>query len=143
MVQVSDYYAVLGVNPHADSKAIRSAYRRLARRYHPDVAKSHQAARRFLLIREAYEVLSDPEQRRQYDELIAKPALASRPTRSRITRPGPTPASPIAVRARRRSFRLILDALGILRLDAGISFGSRSSRPGGRQPRTKANKRKK
>lgn len=66
-VPVSNDYTILRVDPGADAQEIRSAFRRLARRYHPDVAKSKNAARRFLFIREAYDVLSDPEKRRRYD----------------------------------------------------------------------------
>jgi DnaJ-class molecular chaperone len=63
-----DYYKVLGVKKGADDKAIKSAYRRLARQYHPDVTGSDpKATARFRLISEAYEVLSDPAKRRRYD----------------------------------------------------------------------------
>jgi molecular chaperone DnaJ len=69
-VEFKDYYAILGVARSADDKAIKSAYRRLARKYHPDVAKGKDAAGdRFKEISEAYEVLSDPEKRRRYDTL--------------------------------------------------------------------------
>jgi DnaJ-class molecular chaperone len=68
-VEFKDYYAILGVDRRADDKAIKSAYRKLARKYHPDVAKGPDAGRRFAEINEAYEVLSDPEKRRRYDTL--------------------------------------------------------------------------
>jgi DnaJ-class molecular chaperone len=68
-VEYRDYYGVLGVDRKADDKTIRSAYRRLARKYHPDVAKTKDAAERFKAIAEAYEVLSDPEKRHRYDTL--------------------------------------------------------------------------
>lgn len=65
---MKDYYAVLGVSRHADQEEIKKAYRRLARRYHPDVNRGDQeAAERFKEINEAYEVLGDPEKRRRYD----------------------------------------------------------------------------
>ena len=66
-VEFKDYYRILGVDRNADDKTIKSAYRRLARKYHPDVNKGQDA--RFKEINEAYEVLSDPEKRRRYDTL--------------------------------------------------------------------------
>jgi curved DNA-binding protein len=65
-----DYYAVLGVPPDADEQAIKKAYRKLARQYHPDVNPGDKKAEeRFKEINEAYEALSDPERRRKYDHL--------------------------------------------------------------------------
>jgi DnaJ-class molecular chaperone len=66
-VEFKDYYRILGVERGADDKTIKSAYRKLARKYHPDVNKGQDA--RFKEINEAYEVLSDPEKRRRYDTL--------------------------------------------------------------------------
>lgn len=64
----TDYYAVLGVSRDADEKEIKSAYRRLARKYHPDVNPGDKNAEaRFKEISEAYNVLSDPEKRKLYD----------------------------------------------------------------------------
>jgi curved DNA-binding protein len=68
MAENRDYYEVLGVSRGASSDEIRKAYRKLARKYHPDVNKSPDAAKRFSEVTEAYEVLSDPEQRTQYDQ---------------------------------------------------------------------------
>jgi DnaJ-class molecular chaperone len=68
-VEFKDYYRILGVDRKADDKAIKSAYRRLARKHHPDVARTKDAGERFKEISEAYEVLSDPEKRRRYDTL--------------------------------------------------------------------------
>src|SRR5438477_4130372 len=68
-VDFKNYYRILGVDRKADDKTIKSAYRRLARKHHPDVAKGKDSADRFKEINEAYEVLSDPEKRRRYDSL--------------------------------------------------------------------------
>ncbi len=68
-VEFKDYYRILGVHRTADDKTIKSAYRKLARKYHPDVAKTKDAGERFKELSEAYEVLSDPEKRRRYDTL--------------------------------------------------------------------------
>src|SRR5256885_2942646 len=68
-VEFKDYYRILGVERNAGDKAIKSAYRKLAHKYHPDVAKTKDAGERFKELNEAYEVLSDPEKRRRYDSL--------------------------------------------------------------------------
>ena len=69
-VQFRDYYQILGVPRNASTEEIRSAFRRLARKYHPDVATDKKAAEeKFKEINEAYEVLGDEEKRRKYDEL--------------------------------------------------------------------------
>src|SRR5712692_2844839 len=71
-VKYRDYYEVLGVPRDATAKAIRDAYRKLARQYHPDLqdTPSKKAAEeKFKEINEAYEVLGDPEKRKKYDQL--------------------------------------------------------------------------
>ena len=71
-VTFQDYYAALGVPRDASAEDIKKAFRKLARIHHPDVAKDKVAGEaKFKEINEAYEVLSDPEKRRQYDELGA------------------------------------------------------------------------
>ena len=67
-VEFQDYYAVLGVPRTADEKQIKSAYRKLARKFHPDVNKEAGAEEQFKRVNEAYEVLSDSEKRAQYDK---------------------------------------------------------------------------
>src|SRR6476469_10426571 len=72
MVQVKDYYSTLGVKREASDKDIRSAYRKMARKYHPDVNPNNaQAEAKFKEINEAYEVLSDAEKRKKYDRFGA------------------------------------------------------------------------
>lgn len=67
-MKFKDYYEVLGVDRNASQDEIKRAYRRLARKYHPDVSKEPDAEARFKEMREAYEVLKDPEKRSAYDQ---------------------------------------------------------------------------
>jgi len=71
-MEYKDYYRILGVEKRAGEKDIKQAYRKLARKYHPDVNPNNKAAQeKFKEINEAYEVLSDSDKRRKYDELGA------------------------------------------------------------------------
>jgi curved DNA-binding protein len=71
-MEFKDYYATLGVSKNATEKEIKQTYRKLARKFHPDVNPGDkQAESRFKDINEAYEVLGDPEKRKKYDELGA------------------------------------------------------------------------
>jgi curved DNA-binding protein CbpA len=124
MDEFRDYYRVLRIRSTADDAAIKSAFRRLALRYHPDRAGNDKSSRRFRDIREAYEVLSDPDKRRRYDAAYRARRAALRPV-ERIQIVGPR-------RIRSRGLGLTLDVLG-LRVDiafeaAHIAPTRRSSR---------------
>lgn len=71
-MEFKDYYATLGVEPSAGEAEIKTAYRRLARKYHPDVSKEAGAEDKFKAVNEAYEALRDPEKRAAYDQLRAQ-----------------------------------------------------------------------
>jgi curved DNA-binding protein CbpA len=82
-----NYYVVLGIAEDADEETIRSAFRALARRYHPDVGAGASPVE-FQRAREAYEALADPERRRRYDRqlrdararpVVVRPVIVSRP----------------------------------------------------------------
>ena len=64
-----DYYKILDVKKDASADDIKKTYRRLARKYHPDVSKEENAEEKFKEVKEAYEVLKDPEKRKAYDQL--------------------------------------------------------------------------
>jgi curved DNA-binding protein len=68
-MQYKDYYEVLGVTRGAEADEVKRAYRKLARKYHPDVSKEKNAESKFKEVQEAYEVLRDPEKRAAYDQL--------------------------------------------------------------------------
>ena len=70
-MEYKDYYKIMGVKRDAAQDEIKRAYRKLARKYHPDVSKEPDAEKRFKEVGEAYEVLKDPEKRAAYDQLGA------------------------------------------------------------------------
>ena len=88
----TDYYALLGVDPDATSAQIKTAYRKLAKQYHPDVNNSPDAAERFREITEAYDTLTDPDRRRRYDRLHGTGRTTSGGTTSGPGTPGPATA---------------------------------------------------
>ena len=71
-MEFKDYYATLGVEPTAGDAEIKAAYRRLARKYHPDVSKEAGAEEKFKAVNEAYEALRDPAKRQAYDQVRAR-----------------------------------------------------------------------
>ncbi len=97
---MKDYYEILQVSPNAEPEVIAVAYKRLARKYHPDADASPDATERMRKLNEAYEVLSDPAKRAEYDALLgrARPHAASeRQKHERTSSPPPSrSASPRA-----------------------------------------------
>lgn len=71
-MEFKDYYAIMGVDPQATPEEIKRTYRKLARKYHPDVSQEAQAEEKFKALGEAYEVLKDPAKRATYDKFRAQ-----------------------------------------------------------------------
>ena len=74
MANKRDYYEVLGVNKNATEDELKKAYRKLAKKYHPDanLDNKEEAEKKFKEVNEAYETLSDPQKRKMYDHLVVK-----------------------------------------------------------------------
>lgn len=68
-LKLPDYYALLGLNTGSHTDEVHAAYRNLARKYHPDVCRESNAHERFCLINDAHATLSDPNRRKEYDQL--------------------------------------------------------------------------
>jgi hypothetical protein len=129
-----DPYRVLQVEPHADQEAIRAAYRRLARLYHPDLNADPSAAARMRAINAAYAVLSDPRRRAAYDARRFLPQAATvtaapprAPVAPRTWQPSPPPPAHPATMVGQPPTRLqrtvdrIVAVVGVLLL-IGIAF---------------------
>ncbi|MEN5343679.1 DnaJ domain-containing protein, partial [Achromobacter mucicolens] len=101
-MEFKDYYSILGVEQGASDDDIRKAYRKLARKYHPDVSKESDAETRMRDVNEAYDVLRDAEKRQAYDNLAAgvspggggPPPPPGGPEEKVKPRPAPPPAAP-------------------------------------------------
>ncbi len=91
-----DPYKILQVDREAEDEVIQAAYRRLARKYHPDLAASPEAAERMSAINEAWEMIGSPDARRGYDEsraAAARPVAEPSPTAGPAAPPRPTPGT--------------------------------------------------
>jgi len=133
MDRFKNYYRALDIDPTADDPTIKAAFRRLALRYHPDLAKNARAARQFREIREAYEVLTDPKKRRQYDRMY-RAQTALRPVVGRRA----SPKAAASARSGSAGLGISLDLLG-LRL--GLAIDARAMRSAARTPRPRSKKR--
>jgi molecular chaperone DnaJ len=72
MEKPKDYYVILGVSRNASTAAIKRAFRRLAKKFHPDMSTAHTSTEDFQLLQAAYETLADAERRRRYDESLVE-----------------------------------------------------------------------
>ncbi len=131
-----DYYQVLGIEESADADAIKKAYRKLAKQYHPDANPDDpSAADRFKEVGEAYSVLSDPEKRKQYDRVRKMGPLGGSWRGGSATTGGPRPG-PSTGGGAGESFHFSFDDLGDLGGGLGDIFSSifDRGRRGGRRP---------
>ena len=110
----ADYYKILQVDPDAEPEVIAAVYRRLAAKYHPDVNRSPDAERRMKALNAAYEVLSSPPKRAQYDRdraaLLARQPRSAAPERAPRAAAPPAAASPKArlqISPRRLAFHIM------------------------------------
>src|SRR3990170_4681717 len=135
-MEYKDYYKILAVPRDADDRTIKQAYRRLARKHHPDVSKAKGSADRFKEINEAYEVLSDSEKRKRYDSLG--------PDWQRYAQPGAGPFEGFRVHFGGRGadlggfsdfFRTIFGDLGVREGDPFAEAREEGRRPGFRSAR--------
>jgi len=141
---VKDYYDILQVSPKAEQEVIEAAYRRLARKYHPDVNRDPSAADRMRDLNHAYEVLGDPGKRAEYDAALrfARARAGARTTQGERTPPPPPPpppphhgakgrdtsagetvGTPATRPARRRAVLIALGLAGLMVAGAWIAVG--------------------
>src|SRR5918911_3775279 len=118
-MKYKDYYATLGVERNASADDIKKAYRKLARKYHPDVSKEKDATQKFQEIAEAYETLKDPEKRKAYDQLGSY-------------QPGQDFRPPPGWEQQFQQGGFSFDDLDLADLFAGLGAGARGFRTGGR-----------
>ena len=125
-----DHYVLLGVRSDASAREIRRAYRRLARRHHPDVNPRPDGTGRFAELAHAYAILNDPAQRARYDQTLHPPAPARRPAMPRASalreafRRGILELSPDDARHVARHPLTLTDAQGrTIMLPAGAGLG--------------------
>lgn len=116
-MQYMDHYKTLGVSRQASADAIKAAYRKLARRYHPDVSKEPEAEVRFKEVTEAYETLKDPQRRSAYDRLDNRRSNFREPPENKKTNSGASSTGSAffknlfgGLRAERRTGRVFGDA---------------------------------
>lgn len=95
---MKDYYAILEISENADGQEIKKAYRKLVKKYHPDVAgkdaaKQKQLEKMYAIVQEAYECLGDEEKRKRYDEARKRQASSGRqkPASGQAAQPGHSP----------------------------------------------------
>jgi hypothetical protein len=129
---VKDYYEILQVSPNAEPEVIASAYRRLARKYHPDAYAGRDATERMRELNEAYEVLSDPARRAEYDRARqrtrreaarARSEAPSQPRREERAAPAERTKTPAAKPAGRRPLLVGLALIGLALLCACAAIG--------------------
>lgn len=121
MAEEVDYYTVLGLPPNADDATIRLAYRRLAWRYHPDIA-GEDSLRLMQTLNQAYQTLSDPERRRIYDASRPPPPTSAEPSPA-----APPPRRPTARNAHRPEKEMVTASAGPLRRIAVLDDGLASA----------------
>ena len=88
---MKDYYEILQVSPDAEQEVVEAAYRRLARKYHPDVNRGPAAADRMRELNEAYEVLGQPARRAEYDAALGRAWARAEARRRRQDSASPSP----------------------------------------------------